>query len=252
MEINIYTLLISFIIPITIALILRLQDRYLSNDIVYSTLVMSLQLSISAGILTFVFTKQNIFITITYLIVMLLFSFKTLNRRISKEFRFKIPARVSIASSTLVMLIILLAILSISKNVFSPRYIIPLFGMLLGNTTTATVLASNQIHEILNSKKESILTLTYLGVPMKMALEEQLKNFVSVALTPTLTSMLNIGVVSLPGMMTGQILAGELPLTAVSYQLMIMFFILGSISMSVLVLKHLTIKNAINKKNQLV
>ncbi len=252
MEINVYTLVLSFVIPIGIAILLKIQDKKLANDILSSTLIMTIQLSISAAILTLVFSRQNIFLTILYLITMLIFSFKTLQKRVSKEFRFKSSARISIAIAATFTLIYLIAILSISKNVFSPRYIIPLFGMLLGNTTTATVLASNQIHEILNSKKESVLTLTNLGVPMKTALEEQLKSFMSVALTPTLASMLNIGVVSLPGMMTGQILAGEVPLTAVSYQLMIMFCILGSISIAVLLLKTLTIKQAINKYNQLI
>ncbi len=251
MEINIYTLMLAMIIPISIAIVARLRDKYLSNEVIYSSLTMTIQLSISAVILTFVFSKQNIIITVLYLVVMMAFSFKTLKKRVDKNFKLINSAKVSIICSSIIILVFLISILSLSKNVFTPRYIIPLYGMLLGNTTTATILASNQINDILTNNKNAILTLTSLGVPIKNALEEQLNKFVSVALTPTLASMLNIGIVALPGMMTGQILAGEVPTTAVSYQLMIMFCILGSITLSVFMLKYLTVNKSINKFNQL-
>lgn len=252
LEINVVTLVLAFFIPIVIYFVLKTKAKDVSNDVIKAALIMTMQLSISAAILTFVFTKTNIIFTTLYLISMLFFSFRTLKKRCVKDFKFNKQAKISMSVSALSTLLYLLIILSVSTNVLSPRYIIPLFGMILGNTTTATILASNQINDILITRRTSITTLTNLGIPIRTALDEQLKPFIQTALTPTLASMLNIGVVSLPGMMTGQILAGELPITAVSYQMIIMFGILGSITTSILLLKFLTIKQTINSHNQLI
>ncbi len=251
MEINYLTFALSFIIPLLIYLILKYQKSTLANEVVKSTLLMTAQLSISIFTLTFIFRYDYLIITALYLVIMILFSYRTLANRIDKSFKFKRETKITLAVASLTVLIYLLAILSFSVYSLQPRYIIPLFGMILGNTCTATILAANEINNIFTNNKLRIETLISLGVPTKKALNEEYKSFITIALTPTLASMLNIGFVSLPGMMTGQILAGEVPVNAVAYQIMIMIAILGSITLSILLLKYLVIKKSINSHNQL-
>ncbi len=246
------TLILAYTIPILLFIVFKLQRNKIANSIVKATAIMSIQLSISVFFLTIIFYLDNLLITFIYLLIMTAFSFRTLNSRINKSYQFKKQSRIAVVLAAFTSLLLLILVLSISQNVLSPRYIIPLFGMLLGNISTSVVLASNEIHNILESNRKRIVNLTNLGVPTKVALNEELKNFIIVALTPTLTSMLNIGVVALPGMMTGQILAGEIPLNAVSYQILIMIFISSGSALSTLYLKHAIINSSTNHNNQLL
>ncbi len=243
MSLNYITLSLAFLLPLFVSIVLMYQNKQLSKRVVKSSLTMIVQLSISVVILVFIFKINNIFITMIFMSVMLLFSFKTIKSNTKQNFKYNNQAKIATASASLLTITYLIFILNFSTSAITPRYIIPLFGMILGNTSTATILASNEIHNILVNNKNKIYTLIHLGVETKTALNNQLKNFVVVAITPTLASMLNIGVVSLPGMMSGQILAGEIPTQAVAYQMIIMFAILNSITLSLLILKYLVIKN---------
>lgn len=251
MNFNYITISLFILMPLIISILLFFQSRLISKRIIKASITMIIQLSISVVLLMFVFKSDNILLTILFMLVMMLFSFKTINKNTDKTYNYKAQAKISTIIASVVTIIYLIFILNFSVEAISPRYIIPLFGMLLGNTNTATILASNEIHNILVNNKDKIHTLIYLGVPEKTALNEQLKTFIVVAITPTIASMLNIGVVSLPGMMSGQILAGEIPTQAVLYQMMIMFGILSSITMSLLILKHLIIKKVITNENKL-
>lgn len=243
MSLNFITLTLAFLLPLFVSIVLMHQNKTLSKRVIKSSLIMIVQLSISVIILVFIFKINNLLVTILFMIVMILFSFKTIRSNTKENFKYKSQAKIATATASIITITYLIFILNFSTAAVTPRYIIPLFGMILGNTSTATILASNEIHNILVNNKNKIYTLIHLGVETKTALSNQLKNFIVVALTPTLASMLNIGVVSLPGMMSGQILAGEIPTQAVAYQMIIMFAILNSITLSLLILKHLVIKN---------
>jgi putative ABC transport system permease protein len=90
-----------------------------------------------------------------------------------------------------------------------------------------------------------------LGATPQMAVREVVNDAFSAAVIPTINSMLGMGIVFLPGMMTGQILAGASPLTAIEYQLAIMMGILGSVSLTVYLLVRQGYRSFFNERAQL-
>jgi UDP-glucose/iron transport system permease protein len=104
-----------------------------------------------------------------------------------------------------------------------PRYLIPLGGIILGNAMTAGSLAAQRFHDDLRDRRERIEAALALGASPAQATREPLRRAFQAALTPTLNAMLIVGIVKLPGVMTGQMLGGSAPLEAAKYQIVIMF-----------------------------
>jgi putative ABC transport system permease protein len=127
-------------------------------------------------------------------------------------------------SSFTVTLLALLVIIG-KTPWYEPRYAIPLLGMLLGNTMTGVALAMDRMTETLWQQRHIIEQRLMLGQTATQAVAEIRRQAIRSGMMPILNAMATAGVVSLPGMMTGQILGGSSPLDAVQYQIMIMFLI---------------------------
>jgi len=105
------------------------------------------------------------------------------------------------------------------------QYLIPLLGMILGNTLNGISLGVDRLSEELVLRRAEVELKLTLGATRNEAAREALQNAVRSGMTPIINSMMVVGLVSLPGMMTGQILAGASPLESVKYQIVIMFLI---------------------------
>ena len=110
---------------------------------------------------------------------------------------------------------------------YDPRYAIPLLGMILGNCMTGVGLGLNTLTTGLVSRRASVEAQLMLGATRQVAAAPVTREALRSALMPTISSMAATGVVSLPGMMTGQILGGVPPVEAVKYQILVMFLIAG-------------------------
>jgi len=108
---------------------------------------------------------------------------------------------------------------------WSPQYAIPLLGMILGNTMTGIALGMDTLTQNAWKQRAVIENRLALGQPASEAVADLQRESVRTAMTPIINSLAVCGVVSLPGMMTGQILSGSDPLAAVRYQMMIMYLI---------------------------
>jgi putative ABC transport system permease protein len=108
---------------------------------------------------------------------------------------------------------------------YEPQYCIPLMGMILGNTLNGITLGWDRFGDELAQKRDQIETLLALGGTRWEAALGAIQTAVRTGMIPTLNTMMVVGIVSLPGMMTGQILAGMAPDAAVKYQIVIMFLI---------------------------
>ena len=109
-----------------------------------------------------------------------------------------------------------------------PQYAIPLLGMVLGNTLNSISLALNTLTESLIRRRDQIETLTAFGATRFEAAAEPMREAVRTGMIPIINSMMIVGLVSLPGMMTGQLVSGMEPGQAVRYQIVIMFLIAGA------------------------
>ncbi len=117
---------------------------------------------------------------------------------------------------------------------FAPQYLIPLLGMVLGNTLNGISLALDRFVESLVQRRDAVEAVLALGGTRWEAAHEHIRDALRVGLIPTINSMMVMGVVSLPGMMTGQILAGAEPVDAVRYQIVIMFMIASAAALGAL------------------
>ncbi len=117
---------------------------------------------------------------------------------------------------------------------YEPQYLIPLLGMVLGNALTGISLGLDRLMEGCMQNQDRIEMLLSLGATRWEAGHGEVKEALRTGMIPVINSMMVMGVVSLPGMMTGQILAGAAPVDAVRYQIVIMFMIASCTALATL------------------
>jgi putative ABC transport system permease protein len=138
------------------------------------------------------------------------------------------------ASSWIVTAVALFGVVQVQQEGqtwYHPQYAIPLLGMILGNTLSGISLGLDRLGEELAAKRDQVETLLALGATRWEAAHAAVQNAVRTGMIPTINSMMVVGLVSLPGMMTGQLLAGVNAVQAVMYQIAIMFLIAAGTSL---------------------
>lgn len=115
---------------------------------------------------------------------------------------------------------------------YDPRYLIPLAGMIIGNSMTGASLAAERLSSEIRERREEIEAALCLGATARAASGAAVRSAFRAALIPSINAMAAMGIVFLPGMMTGQILSGTEPVTAVKYQIAIMCVITGSVAIT--------------------
>jgi putative ABC transport system permease protein len=147
-------------------------------------------------------------------------------RRLSGWWSYGLGTGCMMISSVLVTVFDLLTAVRPNPR-YDPRYAIPLLGMILGNCMTGIALGLDTLTTSLVSRRASVEAQLMLGATRREAATPVTREALRGALMPTINSMAVTGVVSLPGMMTGQILGGVPPAEAVKYQILVMFMIAG-------------------------
>lgn len=134
---------------------------------------------------------------------------------------------------------------------YTPRYAIPLLGMILGNILTGLSLALDHLLESVDVRRMEVESDLALGATRWEALKGPLARAVRIGMTPILNATSVVGLVALPGMMTGQILAGADPREAVRYQLLVMFMVLGATAIGCLALGVFTVFRVSDSQHRL-
>jgi len=116
---------------------------------------------------------------------------------------------------------------------YAPRYVLPILGMVLGNTLTGMCLVLDTTTETTSRDQAAIEARLALGANRFKAMSNVLHVAMRTGMIPILNAMATTGIVALPGMMTGQILAGVDPVEAAKYQVLIMFLIAGATALGV-------------------
>ena len=115
---------------------------------------------------------------------------------------------------------------------YDPRYLIPLFGMIVGNAMNGAALAAERMASEMESRRGEVEAYLALGATPARAAAEPVRRALVAALIPSVNGLMTVGLVQLPGMMTGQILAGQSPLLAVRYQVVVAFMLAGATAMT--------------------
>lgn len=119
---------------------------------------------------------------------------------------------------------------------YHPRYLIPLVGMIIGNSMNGASLAAERFASEVTERRAEIEAALCLGANSRQAAREALRNAFRAAMIPATNTMAAMGIVALPGMMTGQILSGTEPIVAVRYQIAIMCAITGAVALTSLLI----------------
>ena len=235
-DINLMLLMMSFIIlllPIAFLLYYRIK---LVNSILISVLRMVIQLSLVAVYLEWVFEKNNLWINSLWVIIMIWVGIFTTIRRASLSYRvFILPLFISGFSSILIVDAFFLGVILKLEYVFDAQYFIPITGMILGNALNHNIIGLRTYYKELAEKPDLYQFLLTNTGNMQQAIRPFVAEAVKQALNPLIASMSVMGLISLPGMMTGQLLGGSAPAIAIKYQIMIMIAIFVGCSLNLFI-----------------
>ncbi|MCT4686903.1 ABC transporter permease [Vallitalea sp.] len=252
-DLTVIQVALAYIFVFFVLVIVRLRGISREKEIIISSIRMTLQLILTGHVLLFVFNNPNPYITIAIIIIMEIFAvytiFKKFKAKLSTQLKKVIALSMSIG--TLICLTYFLFVVIRIPKWYEPQYFIPIAGMLIGNSMTGISLGINSLIEGMTTNKATIEEALILGATPQLASKNVINKAFDSAILPTINSMLGMGIIFLPGMMTGQILAGVIPTTAITYQIAIMLGIFGSVSLTVIIMLHLGYKTFFNKQNQL-
>ena len=206
------------LIPVLMVIFILIKWKLKTGHALYAIGRMLVQLLAVGYVLNSIFASESAEITLFILMIMLLFSswiaLDTVKQN-RKQFFHQTTISLILASG-ITLLIIIVGVLELDPW-YQPRYIIPLGGMILANSMNTISLAAERF---LSEIKNNIDTVQARNIAF------------NAALIPTFNMLFAVGLVSLPGMMTGQILSGISPFIAARYQIMIMCVIFGSSGIS--------------------
>ncbi len=213
-----------FLVPILI--INRRLNLKITGSLLKSIFRMCIQLGFVGLYLEFLFRLNSPGLNILYLLIMICIACQSILK--SSQLKFKplfLPVFLSLLIPFSMVLFFFNAFVAQIDNLFEAKYLIPIGGMLLGNCLRSIIIGLNNFYSgIQKQEKVYLYSLSLLGTRIA-ALKPYFKDSFIAAITPTMASMATIGLVSLPGMMTGQILGGSIPVVAIKYQIAIMLSI---------------------------
>lgn len=238
--------LIFVAIPLGLALYLKLG---LEKDIIIAAVRSIIQLLIVGYILTFVFESDSVI----FIILMILLMIAAASQNVVRKGE-GIPGITAIIIFTLFAVEVVSMGILLGFNIIpaEPEQIIPISGMVIGNCMVLSLLFLNKFKDELRNSEEVIELILSLGGNPKDAISRSLKSSIRTSMIPTIESQKTMGLVQLPGMMSGLIIGGADPLEAVMYQLLILFLILTTAALSSVMVGYLSYPKLFNERLQYV
>jgi len=213
------------------AIVSRYQELGLEKELAIAIVRTLIQLTIAGYVLSYVFASQHLI----FMVLMLALMMGVAAQNAAKRGK-GIPGALRIVLIGIVvseaLSLLLLLLLGIPGT---PQYIIPLSGMIIGNSMVASGVTLNRFSSEFKLRRGEVELALSLGAAPKKASLSVIKAAVKAGMIPTIDSMKTVGLVQLPGMMTGQILAGADPIQAVRYQILVMFMISGATAITSLI-----------------
>lgn len=224
----------------------------IEKDIAYGMFRTLLQLGILGYVLVYVFRIEQVWIVIIILIVMSLIAAYTAKGRIKKQYPGAIPVLwISIAAGSFFALFYITLITLSDPKAITPRYLIPLGGMAVGNVLNGVTLAMERFRSELEGNRDRVEVLLAMGASSREAAGDCAKNAFVAAMIPMLNAMMVIGLIQIPGIMAGQVLTGADPLIAARYQILVMCMLVGGKVMALAIFLNLAVKKYFTSDHQL-
>ncbi|OCA83716.1 ABC transporter permease [Pseudobacillus wudalianchiensis] len=221
----------------------------LEKDIVIATVRSSIQLLIIGYVLTFIFSADNPFFMVLMILLMILAAAQNIVKK-----KHQIPGLMWRVIVTLLTIEAVTMLFLMGLNIIppAPRYVITFSGMIIGSSMVIANLFLNRLRAEVRNRKEEIAVILSLGGTAGQAMAAILKDVIRASMIPTIESTKTMGLVQLPGMMTGQIIGGADPAEAVRFQLVIVFSLLAAAALTSIILSRLVYPALFNEYEQLI
>jgi len=244
-------LLALLLVGVTIAISIR-QNLGLERDLVVGSLRAMTQLYLVGLILAAVFSAARWYWVILILGVMTAVATQAVVSRLRKP----LPgaygiAAVAMSVSTAATLAYVIGVVVRVHPWYEPQYIVPIAGMILGNSMTSAALAGDRLQGELRARADEVEARLALGFSGREAVHPLVRASLQAAMIPVVNGMMTVGLVQLPGMMTGQILAGSSPMTAIRYQIVVVFMLATATAIGSLLFVRLAARRYLTPAHQL-
>lgn len=237
----IYTLLI---IPTIISIIYKLK---IIKSMLIAVLRMTVQLTLVGLYLEFIFRYDNLWLNLAWVLIMITTAGVTVIRNANLKIRPFLPIIfIGLVTGSMAIVSLFILITIRPTPFYKASYLIPLTGMLLGNCLKGNIISLERFYYSIRKNETEYIGYLMMGATLKEAIIPYLREAIKPAIAPTISSMATLGLVSLPGMMTGQILGGSTPIVAIKYQIAIMIAILTVIIITTTLNILLSLKVAFN------
>ncbi len=239
---------------VLLALVSMLLSLGLEKRMLLSGLRTVIQLLLVGQVLRVLFANADPWWMICMVLVMLTVAVREVRsrqKRRLKGFSGYWISTFSIFISSFTVTLLALTVMVQAQPWWKPQYAIPLLGMVLGNTMTGVALASDRLTAQLYEHRNVVEQRLLLGQPWQTACGDIRRECSRTGMVPIINSMAAAGVVSLPGMMTGQILGGTPPVEAVKYQILIMFLIAAGTGFGVICSIWMTSRHLFDQRHRL-
>lgn len=237
--------LLFVLIPLLLAYYLKLN---IEKDIIIATIRSIIQLLAVGYLLQYVFDADNVIYML--LMIALIIVAATHNAR-KKGAKIKGITWKLIVTYVTIEIITQGILIGFNITPATPQYVIPISGMVVGNAMVLSILFLNRFSAEVNDKEDQIELILSLGGTPKQAINRILINSIKASTIPTIENQKTMGLVQLPGMMSGQIIAGADPIQAVQFQLLIVFLLLTTAVLTSVMIGFLSYPTLFNQQMQL-
>lgn len=240
-------LILSLILVFITGLVSLLMKLGLFKSLLWAVLRAFFQLMLIGYLLNYIFRLNNLLIIIAIILFMSFIASRESARRVTKTgFNPTVFSFLALTASTFLAGIIVVVLIISPVPWYEARIAIPIFGMILGNSMNAVALVLDRMFSEIGSHVDQVEQMLAFGATPWEASREYIRKAVEAGMTPTINSLMVVGLVSLPGMMTGQILAGMDPQEAVRYQFVVMIMIAAAVAIACLLIVSMTYRKMFN------
>jgi putative ABC transport system permease protein len=251
-DLSLWQLGLAMLLVGLVGLISARQALGLERDLAIGTVRTIAQLYLVGFVLASVFAAARWYWVVLVLAVMTAVTTQATVSRLSKPIPgAHVIAATAMTASTTITLAWVIAVVIQVRPWYAPQYIIPIAGMILGNAMTGAALAGERLQSDLRGRSDEIEAMLALGFSGHEAVQPIVRSAMRAGMIPTVSNLMTVGLVQLPGMMTGQILAGASPLVAIEYQIVVMFMLAAATAIASLLFVRMAVGRYLTPAHQL-
>jgi len=225
----------------------------LAKSLAWGTVRTFAQLFLMGYALKIIFGLDSSLLVILVFSLMIAFSARIVMKQVSeKSVRYGQPVFISVFVTYMAVTVVVTGVIVGVEPWWEPQYFLTMGGMVVGNSMNALSLALERLFSGLKDKRDEIEMRLCLGADSWEASSAVVRDAVKAGMIPSINSMMGVGIVFIPGMMTGQIVAGADPLQAVRYQIVVMLMITASTALTAFLAVLLARRRCFNKAHRLL